>query len=118
MLVIEFKPILLLILLTLVIGLILMLISYGLVPHSVDYEKNLSYECGFEPFEETRKEFEIKFYLIGVLFIIFDLELIFLLPAIMNFEIIQNCGWLGIFIFIILLTGGFVYEWVSGALDW
>lgn len=84
----------------------------------LDFEKVSSYECGFQPFSDARSTFDIRFYLVAILFIIFDLEIIFLLPWSVIFQDLGDFGfWIMIF-FVFLLTIGFVYEWVKGALDW
>ena len=81
-------------------------------------EKNSTYECGFEPFDETRGKFEVKFYLVAILFIIFDLEIIFLFPWAVAFNEIGMYGFLSMIFFLFVLTLGFLYEWLKGALDW
>ena len=85
----------------------------------MDIEKVSSYECGFNPFSDSRVKFEIRFYLVGILFIIFDLEITFLFPWL--FIVIENMTFLnglGMFFFILLLLIGFIYEIINGALDW
>jgi len=82
------------------------------------YEKNLGYECGFDPFSNARETFNIKFYLISILFIIFDVEIIFFLPWAICFKQLLILGYLIIFLFSILLLIGFLYEWKKGSLDW
>ena len=77
-----------------------------------------SYECGFEAFGDARNSFDIKFFLVGILFLIFDLELIFLIPWILSLHKIGFLGSLSMIIFLIILTVGFIYEWKKGALDW
>ena len=81
-------------------------------------EKNSTYECGFEPFDETRGKFEVKFYLVAILFIIFDLEIIFLFPWAVAFKEIGMFGFWSMMFFLFVLTVGFIYEWLKGALDW
>ena len=81
-------------------------------------EKNSTYECGFEPFDDSRGKFEVKFYLVAILFIIFDLEIIFLFPWAIAFNEIGLFGFLSMMFFLLVLTVGFVYEWMKGALDW
>jgi NADH-quinone oxidoreductase subunit A len=81
-------------------------------------EKSSTYECGFEPFDETRGKFEVKFYLVAILFIIFDLEIIFLFPWAVTMNEIGLFGFLSMMFFLLVLTIGFVYEWMKGALDW
>ena len=81
-------------------------------------EKNSTYECGFEPFDETRGKFEVKFYLVAILFIIFDLEIIFLFPWAITLNEVGLYGFLSMMFFLLVLTIGFFYEWIKGALDW
>ena len=81
-------------------------------------EKISTYECGFEPFDESRGRFEVKFYLVAILFIIFDLEIIFLFPWAMAFYELGEYGFWSMMFFLLVLTVGFIYEWMKGALDW
>lgn len=81
-------------------------------------EKLSSYECGFSPFEDSRSEFDVKFYLIGILFIIFDLEISFLFPLTVSIQYSTYNSILSVLIFLIVLIVGFFYEWQKGALDW
>ncbi len=81
-------------------------------------EKVSTYECGFEPFQDSRNKFEVKFYLVAILFIIFDLEIIFLFPWAIAFDQIGLFGFLSMMFFLLVLTIGFAYEWTKGALDW
>ena len=81
-------------------------------------EKNSTYECGFDPFDDSRSKFEVKFYLVAILFIIFDLEIIFLFPWAIAFDEIGLFGFLSMMFFLLVLTVGFIYEWMKGALDW
>lgn len=83
-----------------------------------DIEKISAYECGFHPFEDTREKFNVRFYLVSILFIIFDLEITFLFPWAVNLSNIDFFGFWVMFIFLFILTIGFVYEWINGALDW
>ena len=81
-------------------------------------EKVSTYECGFEPFQDSRSKFEVKFYLVAILFIIFDLEIIFLFPWAVAFDQVGLFGFLSMMFFLFVLTIGFAYEWMKGALDW
>ena len=91
----------------------------GLVgPSNPDKEKLSAYECGFEPFEDARVKFDVRFYLVAILFIIFDLEVAFLFPWAISLSLIGLVGYLSMMIFLFILTVGFVYEWKKGALDW
>jgi NADH-quinone oxidoreductase subunit A len=83
-----------------------------------DTEKNSPYECGFEPFEDARVKFDVRFYLVSLLFIIFDLEVAFLFPWAVVLEEIGAAGFWSMMIFLTTLTVGFVYEWKKGALEW
>lgn len=83
-----------------------------------DVEKNSPYECGFEPFEDARHKFDIRFYLVAILFIIFDLEVAFLFPWAISLGQIGMFGFWSMMIFLSILTIGFVYEWRKGALEW
>ena len=80
--------------------------------------KNSTYECGFDPFDDSRSRFEVKFYLVAILFIIFDLEIIFLFPWAITFKELGLFGFLSMMFFLLVLTIGFIYEWTKGALDW
>jgi len=95
-----------------------LVLSFLLSPKVRDIEKNSPYECGFNPFEDTRSIFEIHFYRVAILFIIFDLEIAFLLPWVMVYDVLGFFGFWVVTIFLFLLTLGFVYELMSGALDW
>ena len=81
-------------------------------------EKISVYECGFNPFEDTRSRFEVRFYIVAILFIIFDLEIVFLFPWVIVLNLLPFYGFLIIFLFIIILLVGFIYEWFKGALEW
>lgn len=83
-----------------------------------DFEKLTTYECGFEPFSESQGTFDVKYYLIAILFLIFDLEIMFLLPWSLNFEISTTGSLFIIWYFLLILTVAFVYEWLKGGLDW
>jgi NADH-quinone oxidoreductase subunit A len=114
----EYQYLIFCVFIALALGLVLVICSYLLAKNTQNFDKNIAYECGFDPFEEARKEFNIKYYLVGVLFIIFDLEIVYLLPGIINLNQLNIVNYISILLFFILLTIGFVYEWVSGALDW
>lgn len=93
-------------------------ISYLLSVRSIDKEKISAYECGFNPFEDARNQFDVRFYLVAILFIIFDLEVSFLFPWAVTLNRITLFGFWSMFIFLLILTVGFVYEWKKGALEW
>ena len=83
-----------------------------------DFEKISAYECGFQPFSDARSSFDIRFYLVAILFIIFDLEVTFLLPWSICFQSIGDFGFWSMYFFLFLIKIGFYYEWVKGALEW
>jgi NADH-quinone oxidoreductase subunit A len=83
-----------------------------------DSEKLSAYECGFEPFEDARRQFDVRFYLVSILFIIFDLEVAFLFPWAVSLGDIGVFGFWSMIVFLGVLTVGFIYEWNKGALDW
>lgn len=94
------------------------LLSYILGPKKVDIEKLSAYECGFDPFDNARNTFDIRFYLVSILFIVFDLEVSFLFPWCLIID--NDCffSFWSMIIFLIILTIGFIYEWKKGALEW
>ena len=94
------------------------IINLILSPKNPDPEKLSAYECGFEPFEDSRMEFDVRFYLVAILFIIFDLEIAFLFPWAISLGSIGPLGFWSMMIFLFILTIGFIYEWKKGALDW
>ena len=87
-------------------------------PKNPDPEKLSAYECGFEPFDDSRMEFDVRFYLVAILFIIFDLEIAFLFRWAISLGNIGLLGFCSMMIFLFILTIGFIYEWKKGALDW
>lgn len=97
--------------------LIIFFVSYSLVPRYYYSEKVSPYECGFDPFEESRSNFEVRFYLVAILFIVFDLEIIFLIPWVLTLSYIGMYGFLTGVIFLFILTIGFIYEIIKGAVD-
>ena len=106
----------LLIAFTLSVGFIV--VNFFFSPNNPDPEKLSAYECGFEPFNDSRMEFDIRFYLVAILFIIFDLEIAFLFPWAISLGKIGLLGFFSMMIFLVILTVGFIYEWKKGALDW
>jgi NADH-quinone oxidoreductase subunit A len=92
--------------------------SYIVARQRPDTDKLAAYECGFEPFEDARGRFDVRFYLVSILFIIFDLEVAFLFPWAIAFGDIGNFGFWSMIVFLGVLTVGFVYEWRKGALEW
>ena len=93
-------------------------LNFFLSPKKPDPEKLSAYECGFEAFDDSRMEFDVRFYLVAILFIIFDLEIAFLFPWSISLGKIGFLGFFSMMIFLFILTVGFVYEWKKGALDW
>ena len=93
-------------------------INYLASPKNPDPEKLSAYECGFESFNDSRMEFDVRFYLVAILFIIFDLEIAFLFPWAISLGQIGLFGFISMMIFLFILTIGFIYEWKKGALDW
>ena len=94
------------------------LLNFIFSPKNPDPEKLSAYECGFEAFDDSRMEFDVRFYLVAILFIIFDLEIAFLFPWAVSLGNIGLLGFLSMMIFLFILTVGFIYEWKKGALDW
>ena len=92
--------------------------NYLASPSNPDPEKLSAYECGFEPFESARLKFDIRFYLVAILFVIFDLEVAFLFPWAVGFQYIGTLGFWSMMLFLLILTIGFLYEWKKGALEW
>ena len=93
-------------------------INYLAAPSNPDPEKLSAYECGFEAFDDSRMEFDVRFYLVAILFIIFDLEIAYLFPWAVSLSNIGIYGFWSMMIFLGILTIGFIYEWKKGALDW
>ena len=114
----DYLPVVIFIGVATVIGLALLISPFLLAYQSPDPEKLSAYECGFEPFDDTRRRFDVRFYLVAILFIIFDLEVAFLFPWAVALGQIGWFGFLSMMGFLTVLTVGFVYEWRKGALDW
>ena len=114
----EYFPLVVFLGLSLAFGLILMLAPLVAAVSNPDPEKNSAYECGFEPFESARLKFDIRFYLVAILFVIFDLEVAFLFPWAVGFQYIGTLGFWSMMLFLLILTIGFLYEWKKGALEW
>lgn len=93
-------------------------LSFIFATRKIDPEKISAYECGFDPFDDARSRFDIQFYLVAILFIIFDLEVSFLFPWAIRLNEISFFGFWAMIIFLIILTIGFIYEWRKGGLDW
>jgi NADH-quinone oxidoreductase subunit A len=103
---------------TFVLTVLLFLATYNLYSSSPDLEKFSTYECGFTPLSNPRTRFDIRFYIVAILFIIFDIEIAFLFPSITIFSYLSTFNLITIGIFLAVLTFGFIYEWASGALRW
>jgi NADH-quinone oxidoreductase subunit A len=117
-LLLEYLPILIFLGLALGLSLVMVVASFVVGPNHPDVEKNSSYECGFEPFDDARMKFDVRFYLVAILFIIFDLEVAFLFPWAITLGDIGVFGFWSMVVFLGILTVGFVYEWRKGALEW
>ncbi len=114
----EYLPVLMFLGVATVLGLVLMVVGAVLGPKRSSSEKLSPYECGFEAFEDSRMKFDVRYYLVAILFIIFDLEIAFLFPWAV---VLDKIGWVGftaMFIFLLILVIGFIYEWKKGALEW
>ena len=114
----EYFPILLFLLVGLAVGVAPVVIGAVLAPHKPDPDKYSPYECGFEAFEDARMKFDVRYYLVAILFILFDLEIAFLFPWAVVVNEIGLAGFLAMMMFLGILTVGFVYEWMKGALEW
>lgn len=114
----NYGPILIFILLGLGFGLFPLILSALAGPNRPDSAKLSPYECGFEAFEDARIPFDVRYYLVAILFIIFDLEVAFLFPWAIVFQKLGWSAFWGMMIFLGLLTVGFIYEWKKGALEW
>ena len=100
------------------LGIVLLLIGLALGKGQKDPNKTSPYECGFEAFEDTRMRFDVRYYLVAILFIIFDLEIAFLFPWAVSLDEVGMFGLISMGIFLAILVVGFVYEWRKGALEW
>ncbi|MEE9596706.1 MAG: NADH-quinone oxidoreductase subunit A [Acidiferrobacterales bacterium] len=114
----NYVPILIFIGVGLLVGVAPMLMGWMLGPRNPDSAKLSPYECGFEAFEDSRMKFDVRYYLVAILFIIFDLEIAFLFPWAVVISEIGLFGFLAMMIFLGVLTIGFIYEWKKGALEW
>ncbi len=114
----EYFPILLFILVGVGVGVAPIVLGKLLAPNRPDPEKLSPYECGFEAFEDARMKFDVRYYLVAILFILFDLEIAFLFPWAATLNEIGFAGFLAMMVFLAILTVGFIYEWMKGALEW
>ena len=114
----EYVPVLIFLAVAGGIGLLLLALGYVFAPRRPDPEKDSSYECGFEAFEDTRMKFDVRYYLVAILFIVFDLEIAFLFPWAVALDRIGLIGIAAMGVFLLVLVVGFIYEWKKGALEW
>ena len=114
----EYLPILIFIFIALGLAIGMTFLSFVVGDSKPDAEKLSAYECGFEAFDDARGRFDVRFYLVAILFIIFDLEIAFLFPWAISLGNIGILGFTSMMIFLFILTIGFIYEWKKGALDW
>ena len=114
----NYLPILIFMCITLLMGSVFIVLGKLLGPSRPDAEKNSPYECGFEAFEDSRMKFDVRYYLVAILFIIFDLEIAFLFPWAIVLDEIGTFGLMAMAVFLAVLVIGFVFEWKKGALEW
>ncbi|MBC8050310.1 MAG: NADH-quinone oxidoreductase subunit A [Hyphomicrobiales bacterium] len=114
----DYLPLVIFFAVALVIGLALTVAPFIIAPNNPDPEKVSAYECGFPAFDDARMKFDVRFYLVSILFIIFDLEVAFLFPWAVSFKEAGLAGFWAMMIFLGVLTVGFIYEWKKGALEW
>jgi NADH-quinone oxidoreductase subunit A len=114
----SYLPILIFLGIAVALAIVMVVIPFIIAPKRPDTEKLSAYECGFEPFNDARSRFDIRFYLVAILFIIFDLEIAFLFPWAVVLKEIGMLGFWSMIGFLGLLTVGFIYEWKKGALEW
>jgi NADH-quinone oxidoreductase subunit A len=114
----EYLPILIFIAIAVALAVAIIIASFVVARQNPDSEKLSPYECGFEPFADARSKFDVRFYLVAILFIIFDLEVAFLFPWAVALGTIGMFGFWSMMAFLFVLTVGFVYEWRKGALEW
>lgn len=114
----EYLPILIFLGIAFGLATIILIASYVIAPQRPDAEKLSPYECGFDAFDDARNKFDVRFYLVAILFIIFDLEVAFLFPWAISLGDIGIFGFWSMVVFLGILTIGFIYEWKKGALEW
>jgi len=114
----NYLPILIFIAVGLAVGVLPISFGWLLAPNRPDREKLSPYECGFEAFEDSRMKFDVRYYLVAILFIIFDLEIAFLFPWAVALNEIGMAGFIAMMVFLGVLVVGFIYEWKKGALEW
>tara|TARA_B100000902_G_C26909974_1_gene716360 strand:- start:127 stop:510 length:384 start_codon:yes stop_codon:yes gene_type:complete len=114
----DYLPILIFLGLAIFLGVLIMLSALIIAVRNPDSEKTSPYECGFNAFDDARMKFDVRFYLVAILFIIFDLEVAFLFPWAAGFQYVGALGFWSMMVFLAILTIGFIYEWKKGALEW
>ncbi len=114
----EYLPILIFLGIAAGIGMLLLGLGFLIGSGGKDGEKLSPYECGFEPFDDSRMKFDVRYYLVAILFIIFDLEIAFLFPWAVSLDTVGKFGLLAMALFLAILVVGFIYEWKKGALEW
>ena len=114
----SYLPVVIFIAVALAVGVALLVAPFLVAYRSPDPEKLSAYECGFNAFDDARMKFDVRFYLVSILFIIFDLEVAFLFPWSVSFHEIGMLGFWSMMVFLGVLTIGFIYEWKKGALEW
>jgi len=114
----NYLPILVFIIIALIVSCAAIALSFIVGKQKPDVDKNAAYECGFDAFDDARSRFDVRFYLVAILFIIFDLEIAFLFPWAISLGEIGVFGFWSMMVFLGVLTVGFIYEWNKGALDW
>jgi len=114
----NYFPVLLFIIIGIALGTLLLTAGRLIGPSAPGKEKNSPYECGFEAFEDARMKFDVRYYLVAILFIIFDLEIAFLVPWAVVLDSISGAAFAAMAIFLFILVVGFIYEWKKGALEW
>lgn len=115
---VDYLPLIIFIAVALIIGLALLVAPFIVAVRNPDPEKVSAYECGFDAFDDARMKFDVRFYLVAILFIIFDLEVAFLFPWAIAFKEVGAFGYWSMMAFLAVLTIGFIYEWRKGALEW
>ena len=115
---IEYLGVFIYFMIALALSVLILALCFVFSPQKGDPEKISAYECGFDPFDDARSRFDIQFYLVAILFIIFDLEVAFLFPWALTLNKTFHFGFWSMMVFLLILTIGFLYEWRKGALDW
>lgn len=114
----DYLPVVMMFSIALVLSLAFLVVPAIVAPSDPDSEKVSTYECGFEAFDDSRMKFDVRFYLVAILFIIFDIEVAFLFPIAVSLDVVGVYGWAIMMLFLLELLAGLVYAWKIGALDW